>query len=147
MGMDLAEGKRGIGFSSAFWYDVLQLGLEYGWEPMGVGPPAGVRKAGWGGGENYWGNDGQRFYARDARALAAALERALAARRREARRRAAPAARGKRPARPADYAVAALSGQRPPRGGEVEPRELTAEDLAHLRRFIRFCRAGGFRIY
>lgn len=41
MGMDLAEGKRGIGFSSAFWYDVLQLGLEYGWEPMGVGPPAG----------------------------------------------------------------------------------------------------------
>jgi hypothetical protein len=144
MGMDLADGKRYFSFSSAFWFDVLELGRRFGWEPLGTGPPAGGRLAGWDGRDAYYGNDGQRFYARDARALARALERALAA---------LGAGGGKRSTRPtrraqaADFAVAALSGRRAPRRGRVAARELTPEDLLYIRKFIRFCRAGGFRIY
>lgn len=106
--------------------------------------PAGGRLAGWDGRDAYYGNDGQRFYARDARALADALERALAA---------LAAGSDRRPVRPtrraqaADFAVAALSGRRAPRRGRVAARELTPDDVLYIRQFIRFCRAGGFRIY
>ena len=63
---------------------------EYGWVPMGTGPPRGTLKAQWLHGL-YYGNDGQRVYARDAAALADALERALAATpKRSPRRRSVP---------------------------------------------------------
>jgi hypothetical protein len=76
VGMDL-EGAGGyFRWTNAAWLDVLELGQEFGWVPTGTGPPRGRLKSDCLG--LYCGNDGQRFYARDARALADALERALA---------------------------------------------------------------------
>ena len=76
-----------------------------------------MRRADWNG--VYWSNEGQRFYARDAVAMAEALERALAA----------------IPERP------------PPKRGRLKTRHFTPDEAENLREFIVFCRAGSFRIY
>jgi hypothetical protein len=89
----------------------------------------------------YYGNDGQRFYARDARALADALERALAA-----------IAQGKSPRRRTraaqanDYLDAELGGSERPKRGRVSIQQFGTE-VASIRKFIEFCWAGSFRIY
>src|SRR4051812_47968129 len=76
--MDLSGAGGYFRWLNSGWADILELGQTCGWVPTGTGPPRGERKANWGDG-SYFGNDGQLFYARDARALADALERALAA--------------------------------------------------------------------
>ena len=76
MGMDLSGAGGYHRWTNMGWRDILSLAESYGWEPIGTGPPRGVKKAKWGVG-TYYSNDGQLFYARDARRLAEALERAL----------------------------------------------------------------------
>ena len=117
MGMDLVGRGGYFRWGYPEWAEVLDLGLEFGWQPLGAGPPRGYPKSKWDG-DNYFGNDGQYFYARDARALADALERALVA-----QRKAAP----KKPKR--------------------KERANVQVEAADIRKFIRFCRAGGFRLY
>src|SRR5262249_6594602 len=88
--MALGRGKSdNFDVTYAAWADILELAELYGWRPTGTGPPRWARKAEWSG--SYYTSDGQRFYARDARALADALDRFLAGeppvRRAAARRR------------------------------------------------------------
>jgi hypothetical protein len=76
MGLDLT-GKGGyFRWTWSGWGNVLKLGLVYGWEPAGTGPPRGTPAAEWEG--DYASNQGQLFKAREAKQLAGALERALA---------------------------------------------------------------------
>ena len=84
MGFDLEAPGRYFRWTNPAWFDLLELAKEFGWVPMGTGPPRGTRKAEWrhgtsSGDLDYYGNEGQRVYARDAARLADALERALAA--------------------------------------------------------------------
>ena len=116
--MDLSGAGGYFRWTNSGWSDILELGEEFGWAPIGTGPPRGELKADWQDGP-YHGNAGQRFYARDARALADALERA----------------------------VAALPERKAPKRGRVAVRHWTPEDVAYIREFIEFCRAGSFRIY
>ena len=78
MGYDLSGAGGYFRWTGVGWAEVLDLGQEFGWEPAGTGPPRGELKADWFPGP-YHSNEGQRFYAADARGLADALERALAA--------------------------------------------------------------------
>lgn len=77
MGMDLSGAGGYFRWTNLGWRDVLALAESNGWEPTATGPPRGILKAAWSG--TYFSNDGQRVYARDARQLADALERAIAA--------------------------------------------------------------------
>ena len=95
MGMDL-EGAGGyFRWTNSGWDDVLNSAESNGWQPTGTGPPRGILKADWPG--NYYGTEGQRVYARDAKRLAEALKR--------------------------------------------------GDGNGYYRKFIKFCRAGSFRIY
>src|SRR5688572_11601315 len=76
MGMDLSGAGGYFRWSAGGWSQILDLGCQHGWEPTGTGPPRGTCKADHQG--VYYGNDGQLFYARDAKRLADALEQALA---------------------------------------------------------------------
>jgi glycosyltransferase involved in cell wall biosynthesis len=136
--MDLSGAGGYFGWTNSGWAEILEVGQAYGWVPAGTGPPRGTLKADWGYGP-YFGNDGQRFYARDAQALADALERALAA----------PAVEWPRirAAQTTDYLEAELRGGLPPVGGRVSVQEFSPEDAANIREFIEFCRAGSFRIF
>jgi hypothetical protein len=66
-------------YSRQFWGKALELAQIYGWRPAGTCPPRHIDfyqlNAEWSG--RYFTNDGQMVKAEDARALAAALERAL----------------------------------------------------------------------
>jgi len=66
-------------FSRQFWAKALELGILYGWQPLGTRPMPGMdfSKLGaeWLG--VYLSNDGQIVSTEDAYALAAALERSL----------------------------------------------------------------------
>lgn len=66
-------------YSRQFWGKALELAQIYGWRPAGTCPPREIDfyqlNAEWSG--RYFTNDGQMVKAEDARALAAALERAL----------------------------------------------------------------------
>jgi len=140
VGMDLNGAGGYFRWTNSEWGDVLALGKAFGWVPMGPGPPRGVLKADWQGG-SYFGNDGQRFYARDARALADALERAVAS-----------ISEGRSPvrtrvARATDYLEAKLMNKKVPRRGRVAVRKFGPEELSLIREFTKFCRAGSFRIY
>jgi hypothetical protein len=140
MGMDLSGAGGYFRWTNSGWYDILELGKEFGWIPTGTGPPRGTRKEAWGLGA-YYGNDGQRVYARDARALADALERAVAALpQRKSQKRT-------RIARATDYLEAELTGGRRPRRGRVAVSQFGWEDVAYIREFIEYCRAGSFRLF
>ncbi len=68
MGMDLIGPRRYFNWNWGAWRTVLKLAERHGWEPMGTGS-----RREWG----YLSNDGQLFYARDAKMLANALEEFL----------------------------------------------------------------------
>ena len=140
MGMDLSGSGGYFRWTNSGWADVLELGEAFGWVPAGTGPPRGTLKSDWEGG-SYFGNAGQRFYARDARALADALEQALAA----ISAKESPVR--SRAARATDYLEAELTGRKAPRQGRVAVRKYSADDISYLREFIEFCRAGSFRIF
>src|SRR5687767_11109035 len=75
MGMDLSGAGGYFRWTASAWGEILCLAEQYGWQPTGTGPPRETLKENWSGG--YFSNNGQLFYARDARKLADALERAL----------------------------------------------------------------------
>jgi hypothetical protein len=114
--MDLIAPRRHFEWNNQAWRGVLDIAARHGWEPAGTGPRRGTKRVDWAGG--YLSNDGQLFYARDAKRLAAALEAFLE------RPRLSYRARG---------------------GADAwfhSPAGRTA-----VRTFIRFCRKGSFRIY
>lgn len=124
MGMDLIGPGRFFQWNIRCWCNVLELGEQYGWKGTGTGPPRGRLVSEWTGRireASYGSNDGARFYARDAKALAEALSRAL----RDIPEKELP--RGREPKTPLEFFA-----------GWGKP---------DLRRFIRFCRKGSFRIY
>jgi hypothetical protein len=73
MGMDLCRGTDYFRWNAVGWVALLETAVNYGWEPMGTGPPRGRLKKNWDG-SNYYGNEGQLFYERDAKNLARALD-------------------------------------------------------------------------
>jgi len=75
MGMDLSGAGGYFRWAGGGWGRILDLAEQFGWQPVGTGPPRGTLKEDWSG--SYFSNDGQLFYARDAQKLADALERAL----------------------------------------------------------------------
>lgn len=118
MGMDLSGAGGYFRWSAGGWSQILNLGLQHGWEPTGTGPPRGMRKADCEG--IYHGNDGQLFYARDARKLADSLEQALAE----------------------------MSAGKPLKKKRIDQADWLSspETTKHIRQFIKFCRKGSFRI-
>src|SRR5262249_16320047 len=74
MGMDLCGGTDYFRWNAIGWVALLETAMTYGWQPTGTGPPRGCLKKDWDGSGAYYGNEGQLFYARDAKNLAAALE-------------------------------------------------------------------------
>ena len=145
MGMDLEGPGRYCRWTNRAWFDLLELAKEFGWVPMRTGPPRGTRKAQWRRGlsrgnlYDYCSNVGQRVYARDAAALADALERALAATPKSRPRR-----RRYREALPQDHVEAMIKGRR--QAKRVLVGDFRGEELS-IRQFIRFCRAGSFRVF
>lgn len=124
MGMDLIGPGRFFGWNNESWRNLLALGEEYGWKPAGTGPPRRRLASEWTGPVRmaaYNSNDGARFYARDAKALAEALARAL----RDIPEKKLPP--GREPTTPLEF----FAGW--------GPSEIGA--------FVRFCLKGSFRIY
>src|SRR5262245_23808019 len=87
MGVDLRSHHGSEHFSHSGWRLVLNLAIEYGWQPTGTAPPdhgwllAGTAptdsdRLSWDGG--YCSNDLQKVTESDARALGEALLRAVA---------------------------------------------------------------------
>jgi hypothetical protein len=119
MGMDLiGPHHRHFSWNVGAWRCLLDLGESYGWSPIGTGAPRGTRRDAWNG--TYFSNDGQLFYARDAKSLADALARFLGTEPRSFEKR---------------------------KEQEELAWFLSAEGVKTLRSFIRFCRVGSFRIY
>jgi hypothetical protein len=144
MGMALGRGRHdNFDVPYAAWTDILELAERYGWRPTRTGPPRGMKVAGWCG--SYYSSDGQRFYARDAAALAGALERFLA---------------GEPPVTESALAsnrdrdrlrgfVSGLSrqlGVAPNVTGGLTAESWLADDEGrqYLRAFVAFCRRGSF---
>ena len=119
MGKDL-EGRGGyFRWTNSGWRNVLALAEHFGWCPSGTGPPRGIRLAE--NTPNYYGNDGQRFYARDAANLADALE----------------------------PAIKEMPPKKPKALTDVDEYEWisSSEGRKSLRRFVKYCREGSFRIH
>ncbi len=83
MGFDLSGHGGYFSWTASGWYALLDLAQDHGWTAIGTGAPRGTLKRDWPG--IYDSNEGQLFYARDAREFAAALERFLATKRVKAR--------------------------------------------------------------
>ena len=114
--MDLCGAGGYHRWTNDGWSWVLELAEEFGWQPVGTGAPPRMKKADWNG--VYWSNENQLFYARDAAAMAGALERALDA----------------------------IPERVEPKRGKLKGRYFVREQVEELREFITFCRAGSFRI-
>jgi hypothetical protein len=81
-GVDVWGACGDFGFSERCWRLVLALGRHYGWRPEGTLPPDPDWFEDWCGDDASWDGryyppEGQRMTARDARALADALDRAV----------------------------------------------------------------------
>jgi hypothetical protein len=131
MTMDLTGPAGDFGFTNTAWEHLLRLASLAGWQPAGTLPPEGAGD--WDG--NYFTNDGQRVGDEDARGLAEALERALPD---------VPdhdALGDKAFYHPALPGVRLVDARTP-----VNSFEWFAGQKDVLKRFIAFCRAGGFEI-
>jgi hypothetical protein len=143
MGMALGRGKSdNFDVTYAAWSDILELAEQFGWQPSGTGPPRWAKKAEWCG--SYYSSDGQRFYARDAKALADALGLFLAGE--PPIRRSAPRSCPERE-RLRGF-VGGISRElgvplNLP-GGGAEEWLATEEGQDFLWRFVAFCRRGAF---
>jgi hypothetical protein len=134
-------GGRDVTYAT--WADILELAEHYGWRPTGTGPPRRMKKAQWCG--SYYSSDGQRFYARDARALADALDRYLAG---EPPVRTAARGRNRDRERLRGF-VTGLSrklgvGLNLPGGAADDSWMATEGGKEYLREFAAFCRRGTF---
>ncbi len=137
MGMDLSGAGGEFRWNFFSWPRLLQIAEEYGWEPAGttVDPhdEEEMPHGRWSGG--YTSNDAQTVTAEDARNLADALERAL-------------------PDIPDEDVLAHLKNEMGCIRMAPDPPDIDDLDWfcgpdskEHIRQFIRFCRAGSFRIY
>ena len=81
MGYDLSNSSGTyVRFTGSGWDLALAVARHYGWEPAGIPKPATWDEKEYGPWEDeYWMNAGQEVTADDAVALAAALDRAVAA--------------------------------------------------------------------
>jgi hypothetical protein len=153
MGMDLYRGKDYFRWNAIPWCGILEVAMNYGWEPMGTGAPRGRLKKDWDGSCNYWGNEGQLFYARDAKNLATALELFLttpeAIRLRKSKRQREVLAPGQKLRRYVERLTDTISGpaEKYKPDGHRAQHGLTAEQREYIKQFISFCRKGSFRIY
>jgi hypothetical protein len=138
MGMDLVNDENKYErFSYDEWCSLLNLALEYGWTPAGTAAPVYyddpeiiVVPAEWPG--LYDTNDGQRFLADDAKALAAAVEAAM------------DDIPDQRPAHKLLALGGGIVGINPET--PLNLLETFAGRKDRLRQFIAYCRAGEFRI-
>jgi len=121
--MDLYASRRSFSWNNRCWRAILQLGQKHGWNPTGTGPCKGWLKKDWNGTGLYFSNDGQLFYARDAKELAKALESFLEA--------------------SGPIKLSRIKHT----DGECLPYFLTAKGRKEIKNFIAFCRKGSFRIY
>lgn len=121
MGFDLTGDGGYFRCSGAGWADLLQLAVDYGWQPIGTGPPRGTLKQDWPG--IYHSNEGQLVYARDANQLADALNRFLN-----------------------DTPKPAKTMKRERTKGS-ESYFLTSGGRDYLGEFITFCRSGSSRLH
>jgi hypothetical protein len=153
MGMDLYRGSDYFRWDTLGWCAILETAMNYGWEPIGAGPPRGHRKKDWDGSCNYWGNEGQLFYARDAKNLATALELSLttteAIRLRKTKRQRQVLSVARTLHKDVERLINMIS---PPTNKtkarqERRRRGLAAEQRKYIKQFISFCRRGSFRIY
>ena len=146
-------------FSGEAWIKTLRLAMVYGWQPMGTRLSSVIESCGldieewdeWDG--TYLTNDGQTVLAKDALALAAALERALddipdfnieinraveTDKDNDLPETLSPVERAVMEAGLEDHLVQLM---------EIHPFEYFAGDeKLHLVDFIRFCRLGSFTI-
>ena len=146
MGMDLSGAGGYFRWNFGEWGDLLELAQAYGWKPMGTGPPRGMKKAEWGEG-TYFSNEGQLFYARDAKALADALERAVLALANETAANQPAKVPKTRKAHKLDHFLAAITGKNKPKKGRIAVQSFSPKDLLYICGFIDYCREGSFRIY
>ncbi|HET7842483.1 MAG TPA: hypothetical protein VFM21_12795 [Terriglobia bacterium] len=138
MGYDLMnESGADLRLSNAGWALLLNLAEAYGWTPQGSLPPEDLAASEWTG--DYDTNDGERVSREDAKAMADALERALADPERTVKEREI----GRELNRALRKMEIAAFGEDLPPEKEVE---VPATDDEFLRTFIRFLRAGSFRI-
>jgi hypothetical protein len=143
MGMALGRGRDdNFDVPYAAWNDILELAERYGWQPTRTGPPRGMKAAEWCG--SYYSSDGQRFYARDATALAAALSRLLAGEPPVSEVAAANPDRDR-----LRGVVAGLSqqlGVAPNVTGGLPAESWLSNEggQQYLRKFVEFCRRGAF---
>jgi hypothetical protein len=145
MEMDLSGSGGDFHFNIFAWEQVLKLAQMYGWEPAGTEAPQRIEdedavdreENAWEGG--YWTNDGQRVSAEDAQNLAEALKKAL-------------------PDIPDHDALENKSKEIMTQDGPIRVIPINADvnplesfsgrkGKRYLRKFITFCRAGGFVIW
>ena len=69
------KAQRTFRMSNSGWPELLAIAEEYGWKPAGTKPPKGMKGGTWNGG--YYTMDGQIVTARDAEALATAIDDAM----------------------------------------------------------------------
>ncbi len=138
MGMDLSGAGGYFFWNAGAWGELLELGKEYGWVPMGTGPRNRWFSADQPS-DNYYGNDAQLVYARDARNLADALSRALKGLKN-------PPIRSKRSKPGSRRQSIKKSGANAYRA-DMRDWFSSEEGRKCIRKFIRYCRIGNFRIY
>ena len=137
MGYDLtSESGADLRFSPSGWALLLNVAEAYGWTPQGSLPPEGVDAAEWVG--DYDTNDGARVSREDAKAMADALERALADPERANVEREI--------SRAMNQALRQMEIEALDEDIGPEEEELLTTNDEILQTLIRFLRAGGFRI-
>ena len=144
MGMALGRGRDDyFDVPYAAWNDILELAERYGWHPTRTGPPRGMKAAEWCG--SYYSSDGQRFYAREAAALADALEQFLAGEEPVAE---ASANADRERLRGFIGRLSQQLGVTPNVTGGLPPETWLSDEEGqeYLRQFVAFCRRGSFRM-
>jgi hypothetical protein len=155
MGMDLSRGTDYFRWNAVDWVALLETAVNHGWEPTGTGPPRGRLKKDWDG-NNYYGNQGQLFYSRDAKNLATALEifprTSEVPQLRRTKRQREVLSFGRRLAGEVQGFARLIGGRTVPTVGtkflqKKARQRLNDDERKYIMQFISFCRKGGFRIY
>lgn len=120
MGATLVRRGDRFRWKCEAWDVVLDLAKQFGWEPAGTRPPRGVRVSDWNAGD-YTTCERQQITEADAWALAAALERALAA-------------------------IQNGDAVQSPEGASPELMFFTGYARGGLADFVKYCERGGFRV-
>ena len=158
MGMDLCGAEGNEYFSNVSWYKILKLAYEYGWQPQGTEVGGWYDENGelnrqlspdpeeWDG--TYFSNDFQWVTDEDASNIADALERALNDipdfHTDEKQLEYVP---GDLPLNPLRRSLAEQGLEVTVPNSSLSPIEyFSGEAKQMVRDFIKFCRAGGFRI-